>query len=335
MTTMLSAENPARSRSLKVIFDTDPGVDDAAALLFLNAYPSVTLLGITTVFGNADIDTVTRNALYLKKRFAISAPVARGAGASLSGEASLPPVHVHGQNGIGDIVVDQSGLPEPDARAAHRFIIDMVRANPGEITLLAVGRMTNLALALREAPDIASLVRNVVIMGGAFSLAGHNGNVTPVAEANMIGDPLAADEVFGAAWPVTAIGLDVTRQIVMGPAELDRLAAHGGEAGRFIVDTSRGYRAFHAQFGIDGYYVHDSTAAVYVVDPSLFEVRSGPVRVATDGVAVGQTIQRDWGIPYPPGEWDMAPDQKIAVSVDANRVLGMLVGTHIPCLLAS
>ncbi|MFK0166780.1 nucleoside hydrolase [Rhizobium sp. NPDC090279] len=335
MTTMRNPETLTRNRSLKVIFDTDPGVDDATALLFLNAYPRVTLLGVTTVFGNADIDTVTRNALYLKKRFAIPAPVARGAGISLAGETSLPPAHIHGQNGIGDIVLDESHLPGLDPRPAHRFIIDTVRENLGEVTLLAVGRLTNLALALREAPDIATLVKDVVIMGGAFSLRGHNGNVTPVAEANIIGDPLAADEVFGAAWPVTAIGLDVTRQVVMGPAELNRLAAHGGEAGRFIVEISKGYRAFHAQFGIDGYYVHDATAAVYVIDPSLFKVRSGPIRVATEGVAVGQTIQRDWGTLYPPGEWDMAPDQKVAVSVDANRVLGMLLGTHIPCLLAS
>ncbi|MFT4181958.1 MAG: nucleoside hydrolase [Rhizobium sp.] len=322
-------------RGRKVIFDTDPGIDDAAALLFLNANPSVTLLGITTVFGNGDIDTVTRNALYLKKRFAIAAPIARGAAASLNGDAGEPPVHIHGQNGLGDIVIDWEALPDLDPRPAHRFIIDTVLANPGEITLLAVGRMTNLALALREAPEIVPLVKEVVIMGGAFALSGLNGNVTPVAEANILGDPLAADEVFGAGWLVTAIGLDVTRQVVMGPRELARLATHGGEVGRFIVETSVGYRAFHAQFGIDGYYVHDSTAAAYLIDPTLFELRSGPIRVATEGVAIGQTIQRDWNRLHPPGEWDMAPDQQVAISVDARRVLNMLVGVHIPSLKAS
>ncbi|CAN7671137.1 nucleoside hydrolase [Phyllobacterium sp. LjRoot231] len=319
----------------KVIFDTDPGVDDSAALLFLNATPHVDLVGITTMFGNSDIDTVTRNALYLKHRFSIAAPVARGAGKSLAGAASLPPVHIHGQNGLGDIALKHTGLPELDPRPAHQFIIDEVRARPNEIILLAVGRLTNLALALSEAPDIAPLVKEVVIMGGAFGVAGCNGNVTPVAEANIIGDPEAADIVFGAPWPVTAIGLDVTRQVIMGPVELERLERGGGEPGRFIVETSRGYRVFHAQFGIDGYYVHDSTAAAYIVDRTLFGVRRGPVRVVTEGIAIGQTIQRDWRTPYPPGEWDTAPDQQVATAVDARRVLELLVGTHIPMLATS
>ncbi|MCM2292367.1 nucleoside hydrolase [Allorhizobium sp. BGMRC 0089] len=319
----------------KVIFDTDPGVDDAAALLFLSACPNIRLVGITTVFGNSDIETVTRNALYLKKRFSIAAPVAKGAEGPLVGQAAAVPAHIHGQNGLGDIELDERALPLRDERPAHRFIIDMVKANPGEITLLAVGRLTNLALALKEAPEIASLVREVVIMGGAFSIDGHNGNVTPVAEANIIGDPHAADEVFSAAWPVTAIGLDVTRKVVLGPAELARLETHGGAAGRFIVDSSRGYRLFHKQFGIDGYWVHDSTAAIYLASPGLFRLRKGPVRVVTEGIAIGQTIQRDWSKIYPAGEWDMAPDQNVAIDVDARRAVDLLLGIHMPSLTPS
>ncbi|MGO4838411.1 nucleoside hydrolase, partial [Rhizobiaceae sp. 2RAB30] len=165
-------------------------------------------------------------------------------------------------------------LPLPDPRPAHRFIIDTVRRNEGMVTILAVGRLTNLARALEEAPDIAGLVKEVVIMGGAFGLAGNNGNVTPVAEANIIGDPHAADIVFGTRWPVTAVGLDVTRKVIMGPKDLDRLAA-GGEAARFIAESSRGYRRFHERFGVDGFYVHDSSAAAFVVDRSLFETRAG------------------------------------------------------------
>lgn len=309
----------------KVIFDTDPGVDDAAALLFLNACRAVDLIGITTVFGNADIDAVTRNALYLKRRFGIGAPVAKGAGRALQAEPSPPPVHVHGRNGLGDVAMETEDLPQPDPRPAHRFIIDEVRKQAGQVTVLAVGRLTNLALALGEAPDIAGLVNEVVVMGGAFGLAGHNGNVTPVAEANIIGDPHAADMVFGAGWPVTAVGLDVTRQVVMTPAYLDRLAV-GGEAARFIVESSRGYRQYHARFGIDGFYVHDSTAATFVVDRSLFGTRKGPIRVATEGVAIGQTIQTDRATPYPPGAWDAAPDQDIAVSVDAMGVKRLILG---------
>jgi inosine-uridine nucleoside N-ribohydrolase len=121
----------------------------------------------------------------------------------------------------------------------------------------------------------------------------------------------------------------------MGAAELDRLARYGSEAGRFLVETSQGYRSFHRQFGVDGYWVHDSTAAAYVAAPSLFHLRAGPVRVVTEGIAIGQTIQRDWSHPYPPGDWDLAPDQNVAVAVDAGRVLDLLVGVHIDCLTTS
>lgn len=311
---------------IKLIFDTDPGVDDAAALLFLNACRSIDLLGITTVFGNADIETVTRNARYLTRRFDIAVPVAQGAAEASNGTRSPAPVHVHGQNGLGDVCLDNAELPALDVRPAHRFILDHLRKFPGEVTILAVGRLTNLAMALAEDPQIARLAKEVVIMGGAFGLAGCNGNVTPVAEANIFGDPHAADIVFGAPWPVTAIGLDVTRQVVMEQPDLDRLET-AGDAGHFIVESSRGYRKYHSRFGVDGYYVHDATAAAFVLDRSLFSTRSGPVRVATKGVAVGQTIQMDRAVPYPPNAWDAVPDQDVAVSVDGAGVKRLLIDT--------
>ena len=163
---------------MKVIFDTDPGIDDAMALLYLSKLPQIDLLGITTVVGNASIDVTTRNALFLRQRFGIAAPVIQGAGETLDGVAKPEPVVVHGHNGLGDIdipAMDRSGL---QAGTAAQFIIDTLRAHPGEVTLIAVGRMTNLALALRQAPEIARLARQVIIMGGAFGYAGRSGNVT-------------------------------------------------------------------------------------------------------------------------------------------------------------
>lgn len=309
----------------KVIFDTDPGVDDATALLLLHRHPEIDLVGITTVFGNADITGTTRNARYLAARFGISAPVAQGAERALNGARSKPPVHVHGDNGLGN--VDLGGIePGPlDKRSAPQFIIDMVRQHPGEITLLAVGRMTNLAMAINLAPDIVPLVKQVVIMGGAFGFAGNNGNVTPVAEANTIGDPDAADIVFGAAWPVVAIGLDVTRQVVVSPEDIEALAASGSEAAAFVAAISRHYMAYYKRFEVDGFFVHDSTAAAYIIDPGLFTTRSGPVRVVNMGVAVGQTIQRDPGTWYPPGAWDERPEQLACDGVKAEAVKRMLL----------
>jgi len=310
----------------KVIFDTDPGVDDAAALLLLHRHPAIDLLGVTTCFGNSDIARTTRNARYLAALFGMNVPIAQGAATGLGGQLSKPPVVVHGENGLGNVALDDIALPPLDPRSAPQLIIDTVRAHPGEVTLLAVGRMTNLAMAINLAPDIVPLVKQVVIMGGAFGFAGANGNVTPVAEANIIGDALAADIIFGADWPVVAIGLDVTRQVVITPGEIDALAASGAREDRFIAAISRDYMAYYERFGVSGFFVHDSTAAAYVIDPSLFTVRRGPVRVVSSGIAVGQTILRNPQTWYPPGEWDGRPDQSVCDSVDAEAVRALLLG---------
>jgi inosine-uridine nucleoside N-ribohydrolase len=304
----------------KVIFDTDPGIDDAMALLFLHASPDVELIGITTTFGNGTIETTTRNALYLAERFGIAAPVARGAGAPLVGEAGDPPDFVHGANGLGDIELPTSIARQPDPRPAHQLIVDLIRANPAEVEIVAVGRMTNLALALREAPDIAKLVRQVVIMGGAFGVNGVLGNVTPAAEANIWGDPLAADEVTAAPWPLTMVGLDVTQKTRMPTPFLRALANEAGEAGRFIWDISRFYEAFHLAGDVDSIYVHDSSAVAYLLNPDLFKVRRGAIRVASEGLAFGQTIQKPAGSKFPPGAWDHRPEHLICTDVDSEGV---------------
>ncbi|MBL8591166.1 MAG: nucleoside hydrolase [Devosia sp.] len=302
----------------KVIFDTDPGVDDAMALLFLHASPEVELIGITTTFGNGSIETTTRNALYLCERFGIAAPVARGAAAPLVGEAGAPPSFVHGGNGLGDIALPSEIARTPDPRPAHRLIIELVRAHPGEVEIVAVGRMTNLALALRENPGIVGLVKQVVIMGGAFGINGVLGNVTPAAEANIWGDPLAADEVTGASWPLTMIGLDVTQKTRMPTPFLRALANEAGDAGRFIWDISRFYEDFHLKGGVDSIYVHDSSAVAYLLDPQLFETRRGAIRVVTEGIAFGQTIQKPADTGFPPTAWDGRPEHLIGTGVDAE-----------------
>ncbi|WP_315853087.1 nucleoside hydrolase [Rhizobium terricola] len=301
----------------KVIFDTDPGVDDAMALLFLHHAPEIELVGITTTFGNGTIAQTTFNALYLVERFGMNVPVAQGAGKPLVGEPMDPPDFVHGVNALGDISLPGELTTAADPRPAHRFIIDTVRAAPHEITLVAVGRMTNLALALREDPEIAGLVKQVIIMGGAFGIAGVQGNVTPAAEANIIGDPEAADEICAAAWPITFVGLDVTQKTHMPTDYLSELADLGGESGRFIWDVSRFYEAFHQAGGVPSIYVHDSSAVAYLLRPDLFETRTGAIRVSTTGITRGMTIQKPDTLAFPPGAWDDRPSHRACVSVDA------------------
>ncbi len=307
----------------RVIFDTDPGVDDAMALLFLHHHPDIEILGITTVFGNATIDVTTRNALFLKDVWQINAPVAKGAGTSINPDraSGSPPVHVHGDNGLGNIALPEIIDARPDPRPAHRFIIDTVKANPHEVTLIAVGRMTNLALALGEAPEIAGLVKQVVIMGGAFYVPG---NVSPAAEANIIGDPEAADVVMTAPWKVVVVGLDVTHKTVLTRQGLDAMASQGGERVRLLAEISQFYIGFSSHLVTDGMMVHDSCAAIYMVAPELFKTRSGAIRVVAGGLADGQTLLKPDGRHFPPGAWDDKPSQLVCVDVDASAVLALL-----------
>lgn len=307
----------------KVIFDTDPGVDDAMALLFLHRHPEIDLIGITTVFGNAPIEITTRNALFLKQQWGISAPVAKGADQTF--DPARPeghwPTFIHGENGLGDIDIPETIELPLDPRPAHHFLIETVKANPGEVTIIAVGRMTNLALALREDPDFAALVKNVIIMGGAFDI---NGNVSPAAEANIHGDPEAADFVFTAPWPVTVVGLDVTTQTVMTAKFLDDMAKEGGKPVQLLSDLSQFYIEFYKERTGDGMVIHDSCACVYLVAPEIFETRSGPIRVVCGGLADGQTIQKPDGRGFPPGHWDGHPSQLVCTKIEPEKVLSLI-----------
>ena len=307
----------------KVIFDTDPGIDDAMALLFLHRHPQIDLIGITTVFGNAPIGFTTRNAQFLAQEWGISAPVAKGAGVTF--DPARPeghwPTFIHGENGLGDIDIPETVDHPLDPQPAHQFIIDTVRAQPGEVTLVAVGRMTNLALALKTDPDFAALVKEVIVMGGAFDV---NGNTSPAAEANIHGDPEAADLVFTAPWRVTVVGLDVTLKTVMTSGYLAEMAVTGGKPVQLLSDISQFYIDFYKHRVGDGMVVHDSCACVYLVAPELFKTRSGPIRVVCGGIADGQTIQKPDGRRFPPGDWDGHPSQFVCTDIQADRVLEVI-----------
>ncbi|MEZ9301292.1 nucleoside hydrolase [Vibrio splendidus] len=308
----------------KIILDTDPGIDDAMAILFAEAHPDIELMGITTVYGNATIDNGTQNALYLKQKFGMKALVAKGSDKPLLRDPVGATVVVHGETGFGDVTAPSSLDSEAIKKPAYQFIIDSVRAEPREITLVAVGPLTNLALALEAAPDIVDLVKEVVVMGGAFGENGHRGNVTPFAEANIHDDPHAADKVFTASWPVVIIGLDVTEESFFTSQYLDELRDDAGEVGQFIWDISRYYLKFYSdKVGMDGCHVHDPSAIAYVIQPSLFTSRSGPVRVVTDGPAEGMTIQKADQRTYMNDEWGLFPAQQVGVQVDSGTLLSL------------
>jgi purine nucleosidase len=246
----------------------------------------------------------------------------------MSAEEGEYPAHVHGDDGMGGMSGAAPAATDLlDPRPAHELICDMINAEPGVITLIAVGPFTNIALALRHDPGIVGKVRQVIVMGGAFGTNSHCGNVTPVAEANVINDPEAADEVLTAAWPVVIVGLDVTQEVVMSEAYLSSLQGRGGKVGDFLWQATRHYQDFYSEVaGIKGVYSHDASAIAYAIDPSIFVVRPGPVRVVCEGMARGQTIQdfRNLGLPGGhPGraEWTGRPIQQVCTKVNSARVI--------------
>jgi inosine-uridine nucleoside N-ribohydrolase len=305
----------------RILFDTDPGIDDAMALLMLARDARAELVGISTVFGNAPVDITTANALALCYRFGIDVPVARGAARPLARETRHFPVDIHGHDGLGDVAPHPPHGRAPEPGDAARFICDMARLHGGELTLVAVGPLTNLAQALALDPELPRRVRRVVVMGGAFGTLGHGGNVTPVAEANVYCDPHAADTVFGAPWPVTVVGLDVTHQVLMSTAYLDALDHEGGVEGRYLRDITRTYERFYHRRTGGGIYSHDASAVACALDSSRFQTQHGAVRVVTEGLALGQTIQSRRGMQFSAGDWDGVPEQQACVAVDATGVL--------------
>jgi uridine nucleosidase len=307
--------------SKKIIIDTDPGVDDAMAILLALKSPEIEVVGLTTIFGNVHTDLATQNALRLVE-FAgrPDIPVAHGAELPLLVPLAGVADFVHGRDGLGNV-----NLPPPQGQAvdmpAAQFIVETVMAHPGEVTLVPIGPLTNLALALALEPRLAERVAGVVVMGGAATV---NGNVTPAAEANIINDPHAADVVFTAAWPLTMVGLDVTMQTIMTDDYMADLGASGSTTAEFICIISRFYRDFHYDtYGLAGMHTHDPSAIAYVIDPTLFATQSGPVRVVTEGIASGQTLldrRQQWHRANP---WTGQPAVNVCVGVDSIRLLAL------------
>ena len=306
--------------SKKIILDTDPGIDDAMAIFFAMSSPELELLGLTTTFGNVSVDMVTDNALRLVEMMGLDTPVASGVAIPLVQELAPFPHFVHGKDGFGNV-----NLPAPKGKAielsAAEFIVKTVLDNPNEITLVAIGPLGNLATALEIEPRIAQLVDKVVIMGGTIK---EDGNVSPVSEANIYGDPHAADIVFSADWHVHMIGLDVTHQVTLTDERQQRIRDNNSVFGEFLYKAGKFYIDFYkANRVVNGCYMHDTSAIAYTINPDLFEVVKGPVRVAIDGIAKGQTILKNNNYTYPDNHWDSVTESTVCMGVDEQGVLDL------------
>ena len=274
----------------KIILDCDPGHDDAVAILLAAGNPDIELLGLTTVGGNHTIDHVTRNAQQVLTVAGLrDVPVYRGVTRPLLNDV-VTAEDIHGNTGMETHGFD---LPEPAVEVeeigAVQWIVDtLMREEPGTVTLVPTGPLTNIALAARLEPRIVSRVREVVLMGGAYGA----GNFSPSAEFNIAVDPEAAAIVFGEDWPVVMVGLDLTHQALATPAVQERFRDLGTPSGDFLAALVDAFRSNYKNAqGFDNPPVHDPCAVAYVIDPTVVETVSVPVSVELAGTLTrGRTV---------------------------------------------
>jgi inosine-uridine nucleoside N-ribohydrolase len=332
-----SAPTPAAPH--RVIIDTDPGVDDALAILLALRSPELKVEAITPVAGNVPLDFTLPNALKLVEIAGrTDVPVAGGARHPLVRQL-ITASHVHGNNGLAGVEFPEPKI-KPVAEKAPEMIRKIVNANPGEISIVAVGPLTNVALALRDDPDLAGKLRSIVIMGGSLS----GGNVTPAAEFNLYVDPEAARVVFDAGVPLTMVGLDVTRKVLFTDERLKALEVaknpSGIAAAKIMAATLEHLnRGPHPMIEA----MHDPLTVANLIDPEILTLKDYYVEVETEGeFTAGETI----GWTYAPargsapmalagkhdGSTVLATDEtfkanaKVAMEVDADRFFRLLLG---------
>ncbi|CAG9464646.1 unnamed protein product [Pedinophyceae sp. YPF-701] len=339
----VSGGNGSGRRRRKIIIDTDPGIDDTMAILAAFNSPDVEVIGLTTVFGNVVTSTATHNACLLRTMAGRrDVPVAEGAHGPLSGASvSLVADFVHGKDGLGNRNLDgeiDKLFPDagpPDGRTAAQFLVDMALKYPGEVTILALSPLTNLALAMLLDKRFAQCVGEVVLLGGAYACLG---NVNPAAEANIFGDPDAADAVFRGFPRIRAVGLDVTLKCSMTREELADLHGRGEGVGTLVNDIAQFYLDYHVySVGEHKVFLHDPTALMAVLHPEWFKWTNGGVIVVRDGPCRGKTIMDTGERVFKfPTEWDARPKAQIAVGVDTERVRAkvreLLVGGDVAVL---
>ncbi|RUS60062.1 nucleoside hydrolase [Pseudorhodobacter sp. E13] len=302
----------------KIIIDTDPGQDDAVAILLALASPEeIDVLGITAVAGNVPLPLTAKNArIVCELAGKPGTKVFAGCDAPLKRKL-VTAEHVHGKTGL-----DGPQLPEPKMalQAAHGvdFIIDTLRREPkGSVTLCPLGPLTNIATAFRRAPDIVERVQEIVLMGGAYFEVG---NITPAAEFNIYVDPEAAEIVFKSGVPLVVMPLDVTHKVLTTAPRIQAFRAMGTEAGRMVAEWTDFFERFDKEkYGSNGAPLHDPCVIAWLLQPGLFKGRHINVEIETQSeLTLGMTVADWWGVT------DRAPNAVFIGDVDADGFFALL-----------
>jgi purine nucleosidase len=272
----------------RIILDTDPGIDDSLAILLALASPEITLEGLSVVHGNSSTAQGTINALsVLELAKASHIPVHMGCDLPLVQPSLLAP-ETHGAQGIGYAKLS-APQTQPRAQKGSDFLIEKIMSSPNEITLVAIGPLTNIALAIRQEPRIVENVKEVFIMGGAMR---HEGNTTPLAEFNTFVDPHAAHIVYHSGMPITLTPLDVTYQCIFLKDDLNRLLKIDSPITKFVSDATRFYMEFHDEYQkIDGCVINDPMTMALTFMPEICDYQELYVDVdISTGVGLGNTF---------------------------------------------
>lgn len=301
----------------RIIIDTDPGQDDAVAILLALASPELTVLGITCVAGNVPLALTARNARMIcelagRPDIRVFAGCDRPLGRDL-----VTAEHVHGKSGL-----DGPVLPDPvmplQAQHAVDFIVDTLRSEPaGSVTLCPLGPLTNIAMALEKAPDIIPRIRQIVLMGGAYFEVG---NITPAAEFNIYVDPQAARIVFRSGVPLVVLPLDVTHKVLVTKPRNDAFRALGTPVGEAVAQMTEFFERFDlAKYGSPGAPLHDPCITAYLLRPDLFTGRHINVEIEVQSeLTMGMTVADWWRVT------SRAPNALFLRDVDADGVFALL-----------
>ncbi|MBM2576438.1 nucleoside hydrolase [Jannaschia sp. Os4] len=297
-----------------IIIDTDPGQDDAVAILLALASPELDVLGITTVAGNVPLATTTRNALTTVELAGVPCPVRAGCDRPMARPLRTAE-HVHGETGL-----DGYDLPAPTTAPAEGhavdWMIETLRAAPAPVTICPLGPLTNVGTLLDRAPDVAARIARIVLMGGAYFEVG---NITPAAEFNIYVDPEAAEIVFRSGIPLTVVPLDVTHEVLTTTARTDAIEA-AGRVGPAVAGWLRFFDRFDREkYGSEGGPLHDPCTIAWLLRPDLFTGREINVEIETrSDLTRGMTVADWWRVT------DRAPNALFLGDVDADGVFALL-----------
>ena len=310
----------------RVIIDTDPGIDDAAALFLALASPDLSVVAITTVYGNGPVEISTQNTLrILNAAGRLDIPVYQGAARPLVREPTRGwASQVHGPDALGNTNFPLAAGPYPAAaRPAAVEIIERVMASTGEITVLALGRMTNLALAMSLEPRLAGSVAEIIVMGGAVAVPG---NASPVASANLYEDPEAASILYKSGAPLVQVGLDVCNQVEITSSQLLQIERAGTATTRLLSAATPYLQSYYRSQNLlrerDAVRYNDLSAVAYAVDSTLFQAKEYPVSIETHSeLARGQTVVDRRALTSDSG--NKSAQVRVCLEVDVERLTSL------------